>query len=111
MNRHSIAPLALFLLMSHAAKAADMFVMRQAQGPTDMTVSDVMIDRERVSLVQIERSQEGYGVQISMAIADMAGEPIIEIVCADIGTARQVMEALRPGHSETSLDLTGRCEF
>jgi hypothetical protein len=99
------------LLMSPAARAADMLHLQQAQGPTDMTVSDILLDRERVAMVQIERSEDGYGVQISMALGESGEEPVLEIVCADIASARQVMELLRPGQGEAAIDLTGRCEF
>ena len=91
------------------ATAADMLLLQQRLEGEKEGAAYVMLDRERVSLVRVTR-RSGFEHRIEVML-DPEDDPQLELRCADLAAARQVLEALRPGAGPAELDLTGRCRI
>jgi hypothetical protein len=99
------------LALGRPSCAADMLLLQQTPAPGEEGAVDVLLDRARVSLVRVERRDDDgqeHRVEVTLAPED---DPVLRLRCADLASARQVLEALRPGSGLASLDVTGRCRF
>lgn len=97
------------VLAATRASAADMLVLQARTEGEGKGAVLVMLDRERVSLVRVApRGGTEYRIEVTQ---DPEDDPAVEIRCADLAAARQVLEALRPGAGPAELDLTGRCRI
>jgi hypothetical protein len=112
MQRHPFMAATLLgaLALAQPAGAADMLLLQQRLEGEKDAAAFVMLDRERISLVRVTR-RSGFGHRVEVILGP-EGDPQLELRCADLAAARQVLEALRPGAAgPVEIDLTGRCRI
>jgi hypothetical protein len=112
MQRHPIMVATLLgaLALAQPAGAADMLLLQQRLEGEKDAAAFVMLDRERISLVRVTR-RSGFEHRVEVTL-DPEDDPQLELRCADLAAARQVLEALRPGAAgPVEIDLTGRCRI
>ncbi len=97
------------IALTRDASAADMLLLQQRPEGEKDVAAYVMLDRERISLVRVTR-RNGLEHRVEVTL-DPEDDPRVELRCADLAAARQVLDALRPGAGPAELDLTGRCRI
>jgi hypothetical protein len=108
MRRFFAVALLAGLAAPPASHAADTVILQQNILPDQAGVAYLMIDRERLLFVEVTKA-EGFEHTLEIALA---AEPVVRISirCIDQATARQVLDALRPGGAAV-LDVSGRCRL
>jgi hypothetical protein len=95
-------------VMAKPVAAADLVVLQQSI-PADRTGRPfLMLDRERISAVMVERS-DAFRHRIAITM-DPEREARFIITCMDEASTRLVLDALRGG-GPPAVDLTQRCAF
>jgi hypothetical protein len=90
------------------AAAADLLQLQQTLQPGTAGRTYVLIDRSRISSVQVER---GTGTEQTITVTlDPESKPRFTFRCIDEAAVRQLLDALRPGGMQV-LDVTSRCRL
>jgi len=108
MRLCTVAACATFLFARAVNAAPDTLVLQQTLEPNRPGGVLLMLDRNRVATVTVDKGQTAeHVVSITM---DRDQKPRFVLRCIDAANARLVLDSLKNGGGP-QLDLTGRCRF